>query len=293
MCYRTINCEVEVVKKIKIHILLSMFLLSSIVHGKGDFYPSAESALLAIHDCLAAAMCDCGLGEKLVLKSVVSACKVLHALRKLAVASIIKDEKISYTIVQKINEHLLHNPKLIVFLKNLNTSLEPHLQLSDNDIATVLKNSALLWSINEVHSLGEILRVVQCMDNRELSSQRLNALLKEVELDTTKCALQLWEKRDYLRRLYARLEYQASTVSEKIKLTKKSARAQKIINTITLSLGITDEYADALKRLEPFGGCSYTKLYELYEDAFDGQTETLNMKAYALSIEKSRREQEG
>ena len=60
------------------------------------------------------------------------------------------------------------------------------------------------------------------MDNRKLSSQRLNMLLKEVELDVNKCALQLWEKRDHSRRLYARLEYQAPTISEKIKLTKNS-----------------------------------------------------------------------
>jgi len=40
----------------------------------------------------------------------------------------------------------------------------------------------------------------------------------------------------------------------RIKCTKKFARAQKIINTIISALGITDEYAVALKMLEPFGG---------------------------------------
>jgi len=56
-------------------------------------------------------------------------------------------------------------------------------------------------------------------------------------------------------------------------------------------LGITDEYAAVLKRLEPLGGSSPKKLYDLFEDAFMGQTGELNIKAYALSVEKNKREE--
>jgi len=231
------------------------------------------------------------LGERLVLTSVFSACNLLHSLRKSAVALSIKNEKISHTIIQRINERLLHNPALVKFLEDLNKTLESYQQLSDNDIAIILKNSALLVPIDEVCFFAEIIRIVQGIDSLTLSSKRLNALLHEVELDKGKCVLQLWEKRDDLRHWYALLEYRATELSEKIKITKKSARAQKIINTIVSALGITDEYAVALKRLEPFGGSSPKKLYELFEDAFMGETGALNIKAYALSIEKSKREE--
>jgi len=215
------------VKKIKITFLLVIVLFVNSFYTQSNDCPSVESVLCLIHDSLETAIRSCPLGEKLVLTSVFSACKLLHSLRKSAVALSIKNDKISHNIVQRINEHLLHNPALVKFLEDLNKTLEPYEQLSGHEIAIILKNSALLVPIDEVCFFAEIIRIVQGIDALKLSSKKLNALLHEVELDKSKCVLQLWEKKDHLRDWYAYLEYQAPEIAEKIKFTKKICAGKK------------------------------------------------------------------
>jgi hypothetical protein len=275
---------------IKVLLITALVLMSDVRCVTSDVHVKAESILYEIRSCLEKAIQDCGLGEKLELTSIFSACDTLHVLRKSAVDLHIKNEKITSDIIQCINERLMHNPALIKFIKNLNASLKSYQQLSNNEVAVMLKNGSLLVPIHEIYALAEVLRIVQGLDKLALSSQRLNALLKEVELNKDKCALQLWHKKRYLREYYEYLQYHAPTLFEKIKYTKKSARAQKVIETIIAALGITDEYVHELKRLELFTlQQPQQKLYDLFEDAFDGHTEGLSIKAYALSIEKSKR----
>lgn len=267
-------------KKIKIQILLVLHSFAFVLCGKANEH---ASTLMIIHDHLKAAIYNCALDDRLLLQHVFAACDML---RNGTIELPCSDKVIVDNIIQLINTRLMRNPTLISFLKNLDASVESRQRLSENEFATIIKNSALLVPIDEIFSFAEILKTVNGKDNATFNIKRLNGLLKSVQLDTSKTPLKLWEKRDDLRRLYALLEYQAETLTEKIQCTKKSARAQKNINTVLAALGITDEYAAALKKLEPFSGYSQKKLYELFEDAFCGESNSLSLAAYARYVEK-------
>jgi len=194
-------------------------------------------------------------------------------------------------IIQLINTRLMCNPTLITFLKNLDAAVEQWQRLSENEFAAIIKNSVLLVSIDEILSFIKILKIVNGWDDTVLTIKRLNALLKSIELDTSKTPLQLWERRNHLVRLYEVLQYQAATSLERKNYIKKSARIQKNIKTIFAALEITSEYAVVLKRVE-CGGHWQGKLYELFEDAFCGETGNLSLATYARYIEKCVRQNE-
>jgi len=282
-----------VVKKINISLIVfglfivpvslqGMQQISSIVyHEDRDV---VNKLLLLIYDHLERAIYSCALNHRLHLDDVYTATDRLFQLCASGMELCIHDQVIN-NIVQLINIRLTKNPTLISFLTNINASVEPWQRLSENEFAMILKNSALLVSIDELFSFSHILHVIGVSD-AVLNIEFLQRLLKKVELDVSKTPLELWEKRDFLRRLYVLREYQATTIVEKIKYTKQSACIQKNIDTIFAALKITDQYADALKKIESLSCYSQKKLYELFEDAFCGESSGLSLAAYARYIEK-------
>jgi hypothetical protein len=247
-----------------------------------------ESVLLLVHDCLEKAIQACGLGERLELASVFAACKTLHTLRKSAVGLYLKNETIPCNIIQNINEYLMQNPALLTFLKNFNMSLIARHQLTEREIAAVLKNGALLIPINEIYALAEIIKIVQGIDKLVLSPKRLDWLLKAVDLDQNACVFTLWQRKQDLRKNYEFWQRKESELSEKIKCTKQMYRMEKNMTAIFAALGITEQYAEFLKPFD-VGGMSHKKMDDLFEDAFDENT--WNIKTYALSVERNIREE--
>ena len=277
------------VKNITHHLLLMMVFCSTIVCAKWDEYTTAGPALTAVYDHLMSAVYSCELDDTLVLEPVFAACDLL---RNGEIEIHGNDTIIIDDIIALINIRLMRNPTLIKFLKNLDASVEPWQRLSENEFATILKNSALLVSVDEIFTFAEILKTVTGRRDTAVPVKHLNALLKSVELNSSTTPLQLWERRAHLGRLYELLQYRADTIAEKISYAKKSARVQKNIETLFAALGITDEYVVALQRVEQGGGYAQGKLYELFEDAFCGEPATVTISAYARYIEKCVRQNE-
>lgn len=245
-------------------------------------------ALGNIRNHLASAIDNNVLGERLSLKDALKMCDILRESYTSPILLITDhDEKYVADIIQLINRQLIRNPTLLLFLQTLNASVDSCQKLSEEDIAIILKNSALLASFEELFSFAEILNVVQNKNDMRFSVKRLYKFLKKIELDEKRTPLELWERKDSLRRLYAFMEFQATTLSDKIKCVKEYTCIQKNIHEIIQAIKITDEYVSALKMMEPIGGYSQKKLYQLYEDAFSGEEGRLTIRAYAQSIEKN------
>ena len=244
-----------------------------------------------IRNYLAEAINNNALGERLALEDALKMCEMLrmfYASQTILITDC--DEKYSADIVQLINERLLRNPTLSLYLEQLNLSVDPYQKLSEEEITTILKNSALLLSFEELFSFAQILNVVQKKDRAYFSTKYLYRLLKKIELDNERTPLELWERKDSLRRLYTLIEFQATELSDKIKCVKEYARIEKNIHKIMEILRMTDEYSSVLKMLDSIGGYSQKKLHQLYEDAFSGELGRLSLRSYACSIEKEVRE---
>lgn len=268
----------------KITNLLCIIILAYVVPVQGVRIDIANKLLLSICDHLEKSMYSCALNDRLHLEDVCIAIDRLFQLRASDVELHMNDEIVD-NIVQLINIRLTKNPTFILFLTDLNASIEPWQRLSENEFAAILKNSALLVSIDELLSFFHILYAIGIHD-AVLNIEHVQRLLKKVELDTSRTVLELWERRDFLKQLYVLREYQATTITEKIKYSKQSVRIQKDIDTIFEILKITDQYADVLKRFEILSSYSQEKLYELFEDAFCGESNSLSLANYARYIEK-------
>lgn len=192
--------------------------------------------------------------------------------------------------VDVIDTYLIKNLALRLFLNALNASLDAPYRLSEHEIVTILKNSALLVSIKTVLSLGEVVHAIQETSHALLSGPRLHQLLKSLSIDEDKTVLELWEKKNFLTQLYVLQEFKAIEQDTKKKYANKVKCIQRNFKNIISALGITDAYADELKRLTLMSGQNEKRLYELFDSAYSGETETLSLETYVMSVVKNRRQ---
>ncbi len=238
-----------------------------VLQGQKDGYSVAGPVLLLIRDYLMTAIKNCKLGDRLILAYVFSACDLLQKLRSFGVELRINDKIIVRDIVRIINERLVDDPKLKFFLEDLNAQAELNKRLSDDDIAMIIKNSALLVPIDEVQSFNEILSAVQGVP-LAISTNSLAKLLKRVHMDIDEPVLNIWKQAESLKREDATAVFQAIESAKKEEYKTKELNNQKTIEDIIAALSITDVYATVLKRLTPSNYKEENNLQEIFENAY-------------------------
>lgn len=280
-------------KFFKRQILFILILLSNVVHGEKNNHITTEVALIEIHDSIFAAIEKCTFSDKLELTDVFAACDKLHALRVSSEVMLNEsDIEIVSAIIQLINERLMRNQAFVLFLKNLDASVEQRQRITNNEFVMIMKNSPLLVSIDEVHSFAQIVAAVQGISDTVITVNRLNRLLEDLELDISKTILDVWTRGDFWTSFYTLQEYNATEKSEQIVYKKKSAHIKKTVDTIITALGITDEYAATLRRFQFLSCTGKDNLYEFFEDAYSGETSSVSLANYARYIEKCVRQNE-
>lgn len=216
----------------------------STITAEKDGYTVAARALLLIRDYFSAAIKNCELGDRLALAYVFSACDLLRDLRNLGVVPSANDGLIIKNIVDAIETRLMEK----LSLHNLDRE-NLRLYLSEEATGKIMKASQLLVPIDEVQSLGEIVRTIYNTETKDQSSAQLNALLKSMDLTKDKTMAELFKQFIFLKRLYANQRFAVTDSSEKEKYKQKIVDLEKNFEKIISILSITSEYGAFLKQL--------------------------------------------
>lgn len=255
-----------------------------IIHENG----TRNDLLSLLYDHLEKSINHCVLEERLELIEISCIAHQLATLYKSDIMLNPNDEELIKKIIGVINVRLMKNPAFIFFLHDLNASLEGRYRLSDNKIAAAIKNSAFLVSIDELWQLAQLMKTIQNTTGTGLSRRRLCALLKAFDVGMHKTILQLWDSKISLISGYHFSEFRAQEENERKKYANKKRKVQRDFNALIAALGVTEEYANQLRNL--IFDRHEDKMYELFEDAYSGEKETLSLAAYAMNIAKNQRE---
>lgn len=246
----------------------------STLTAEKDGYTIAANVLLLIREYFSTAMKNTALGDRLPLAYVFTACDLLRDLRKLGVVPSSNDAMIIKNIVGAMNTRLMD--KLVMYNLGKDT-LEYY--LSQESIDKIINASQLFIPIDEIQSLGEMLRIIYNTEAKELTSTELNTLLKKLDLTKTQTVAELFERYIFLRRLHGNREFNAiySPVFEKIISILSVTPAYGIFLKELLSRINSEDYK-VRTAVE-------NQLREMRWDAYSPEKRELRIGSYGMRIE--------